>query len=152
MPPYYQSTHSFFIQAPLEKVYEALTDWALRTRWRKGIEIQWEGDSKAFLNQKVTFKVGGFPPSSFSFRVAGMEPPRRLYLEYLGRPLRGRAAIELTPENNGCQAAFHWMKVEPVGWPARIYFALGLGMRSHRTRTLATLRLLKQHLEKGNFE
>jgi uncharacterized protein YndB with AHSA1/START domain len=159
VPPYFRSTHSLFIQAPPEKIYEALTDWALRSRWRKGIGIEWEGDSKAFLNQNVTFKVKGFPSYSFSFRVSGIEPPRRLFMEYLDKPLRGRAAIEIDPstrparlgrgsEEKGCEVAFHWMKVEPVGWSARFYFALGLGMWAHRIRTMETLRMLKEYLEK----
>jgi hypothetical protein len=159
VPPYFQSTYSLFVQAPPEKIYEALTDWALRAQWRKGIGISWEGNSKASLNQKVTFKVGDFPPYSFSFQVTGMEPPRRLFMEYLGKPFNGRAAIEINPssrsarsgqgpEETGCEVAFHWMKVEPVGWPAKIYFALGLGTRSHRVRTMETLRMLKEFLEK----
>ena len=71
----------------------------------------------------------------------------------------GRAAIEINPstrsafsgqgpEETGCEVAFHWMKVEPVGWPAQVYFASGLGMRSHRLRTLETLRMLREFLEK----
>jgi uncharacterized protein YndB with AHSA1/START domain len=147
VPPYYQATHSVFIQAPPEKVYEALTDWIQRARWRKGIGIQWEGDSKAFLNQRVIFKVRGFPPTVFSFRVTGLEPPRRLFMEYLGKPLKGRAAIEIAPKQSGCQVAFHWMKVEPEGLAARIYFAFGLGMKSHRIRATETLRMLKEYLE-----
>ena len=160
MPSYFQSTHSLFVQAPPEKVYDALTDWALRAQWRRGIEISWEGESRAFLNQKVTFKVGGVPSYSFSFRVSGMEPPRRLFMEYLDKPLRGRAAIEIDPstrsarsgqgpDETGCEVAFHWMKVEPAGWPARIYFALGLGTRAHRVRAMETLRMLKEYLEKN---
>ena len=149
MPPYFQSTHSLFVKVPPEKVYEALTDWALRAQWRKGIGISWEGESKAFLNQKVTFTVMGFPSYSFSFRVTGMEPPRRLFMEYLDKLLRGRTAIEIEPDQNGCQVAFHWMNVEPAGWLARIYFALGLGTRAHRVRAMETLRMLKEYLEKS---
>jgi uncharacterized protein YndB with AHSA1/START domain len=134
--------------APAGKIYEALTDWTLRSKWRRGIEITWEGDPLAFVNQRVTFQVKGrLLPYSFSFRISGLEPPRRVYMEYLGKTLRGRAAVEIVPEETGCRVDFHWMKVEPAGLLSKVYFALGLGMRTHRRRTIETLRLLKEHLE-----
>jgi hypothetical protein len=145
---YYQSTHSISITAPAEKIYGALTDWPLRAQWRKGVEIVWQKEGKAFVGQEVSFKVKrplfSYP---FSFRVTGLEAPRRMYMEYLGKPLTGRAAIEITPEEKGCRVDFHWMKVEPAGWAAKLYFALGLGMRTHRRGTMETLRMLKNHLE-----
>jgi uncharacterized protein YndB with AHSA1/START domain len=148
VPPYYQSTHSLSIQASPEKIYEALTDWVARGAWRPGIQITWEENPKAFLNQKVVFRIQGLFPYSFSYRVAGLEPPHRLYMEYMGKPLRGRSAVEITPEEGGSRVAFHWMKVEPVGFWARLYFACGLGTRSHADRTRETLRMLKDYLEK----
>lgn len=148
--PYYQSTHSLSIAAPAEKIYEALTTWPLRAQWRSGIEINWEEEGKAFVGQKVSFKVKRpLFSHSFSFRVSGLEPSRRLFMEYLGKPLTGRAALEIVPEQGACRVEFHWMKVEPVGLAAKLYFALGLGMRTHRIRALETLRMLKDHLEKA---
>jgi hypothetical protein len=151
MASHYQSTHSLFIKAQPWKVYEALTNWTLRSNWRRGIGIAWEGEPKAFPRQKVTFKVKRPLFSySFSFRITGLEPPRRFYLEYEGKPLRGRAAMEINPEEEGCRVSFHWMKVEPAGWPARLFFALGLGMRVHGARTMETLKMLKDYLEKSS--
>lgn len=148
MPSCFQSTHSILLKATPEKVYEALTDWAVRSQWRKGIEMSWEGDSKAFVSQQVTFKVKSGPfKYFFSYRITGLEPPHRVYMEYTGIPLKGRAAMEITTEEGGSRVAFHWMKVEPGDWRAKLYFALGLGMRSHRVRTLETLRMLKEYLE-----
>ena len=158
---YYQSTHSISVAAPSEKIYEAMTHWPLRAQWRRGIDISWEGDGKAFVGQKVTFKVKRPLFSySFSFRITGLEASRRLYMEYFGKPLAGRAAVEINPsipsgpsgqalQQGGCEVAFHWMKVEPAGLAAKLYFALGLGMRVHHKRTLETLRMLKEHLEKA---
>lgn len=145
---YTQSTHSLSVAAPAEKIYEALTDWNLRSKWRRGIEITWEGEPQAFVDQKVAFKVKRPLLSySFSFRISGLEPSCRIYMEYLGQPLRGRAAVEIVPEEKGCRVDFHWMKVEPAGFLAGLYFALGLGMRAHRLRTMETLRMLKEYLE-----
>lgn len=150
---YYQSTHSLSVAAPAEKIYEALTNWPLRAQWRRDIGISWEGEDRAFVGQTVSFKVKRpFFSYSFSFRVSGLEPPRRLYMEYTGKPLMGRAAIEIVPEEGGCRVDFHWLKVEPAGWAARLYFALGLGMRTHRLRALETLRMLKEHLEKPQMD
>ncbi len=145
---HYQSTHSLSVAAPAEKIYEALTVWPLRAQWRRGIDIHWEGGAKAFVGQSVSFRVKRpWYSYSFSFRVTGLEFPRRFYMEYTGKPLAGRAAVEIVPEVKGCRVDFHWMRVEPGGWAARLYFALGLGMRAHRLRTLETLRMLKEHLE-----
>jgi uncharacterized protein YndB with AHSA1/START domain len=145
---YYQSTQSLLIQASPDQVYEALTHWTARSQWRSGIEIQWEGEERASLNQRVTFRVKRPLFSySFSFRVTGLEPPRRFYWEYSGKPLKGRAAVEINPEDRGSQVVFHWMKVEPAGWAARLFFALGLGMRAHQARTMETLQMLKGYLE-----
>ncbi len=151
MASYYQSTQSIFVPAAPEKVYEALTNWPVRSQWRRGIEIDWEEEGKAFLNQKVTFRVKRPLFSySFSFRIMGLEPPRRLYMEYTGKPLAGRAALEINPEGQGSQVTFHWMKVEPLGWAPKLFFMLGLGTRAHRNRTMETLRMLKKHLEIKN--
>jgi uncharacterized protein YndB with AHSA1/START domain len=145
---YYQSNQSLFIPASPEKVYEALTNWAVRSQWRRGIAIDWEEEGKAFLSQKVTFRVKRPLFSySFSFRITGLEPPRRLYMEYTGKPLIGRAAVEINPEENGSQVVFHWMKVEPVGWAAKLFFALGFGTRAHRLRAMETLEMLKEYLK-----
>jgi hypothetical protein len=153
MASYYQSTHSISVNASAEKIYEALTDWPTRSKWRKGIEIIWEGEPKASVNQKVTFHVKrGLLPYSFSFRITGLEPPRRFYMEYTGKPLRGRAAVEINSEHKGCNVAVHWMKVEAVGLLPWLYLKLGLGMRSHRKHTLQTLRMLKQHLEQPRMD
>jgi uncharacterized protein YndB with AHSA1/START domain len=145
---YYQSSQSLLIQASPDKVYEALTHWAVRSQWREGIEIGWEGEDRASLNQKVTFKVKRPLFSySFSLRVTGLEPPRRFYMEYTGKPLKGRAAVEINPEGQCSQVVFHWMKVEPVGLVSRLFFGLGLGMRAHRARMMETLEMLKDYLE-----
>ena len=71
---------------------------------------------------------------------------------YLDGPLTGRAALQILPEGGGCRVEFHWMKVEPVGVAAKLYFALGLGTRTHRRRTMETLRMLKEYLENPNSE
>jgi hypothetical protein len=68
-------------------------------------------------------------------------------MEYIDPPLKGRCALEILPEEGGCQVSFYWMKVEPAGLLARIYFALGWGMVSHRSRARETLGMLKEYLE-----
>jgi uncharacterized protein YndB with AHSA1/START domain len=150
VPSFFQSTQSIIVKAPAEKVYVALTDWAERSKWRPGIQMTWEGEPKAFVGQKVTFKVKEGPfVYFFSYRVTGLEPSSRIFMEYTGKPLKGRCALEITPEEEGSRVAFHWMKVEPGTWLARVYFALGLGPQTHRERTEETFRMLKNHLEKN---
>lgn len=144
----YQNTHAILIQAPAPKIFEALTDWSLRSQWRTGIDITWEDEHEAFVGQQVTFRVkGGLFPYSFSFRITGLEPPRRFFMEYTGKPLLGRAAVEIRPAGAEQMVSFHWMKVEPEGSLSRFFFALGLGERWHARRTKETLRMLKEYLE-----
>ena len=144
----FQSVEFISIQAPVEKAYEALTDWKLRSAWRQGMTLKWEGESKTRVGQTIRTRVQGFPSYSFTYRVTGLEPPSRIYMEYIGPPLKGRCSLEILPEEGGCQVSFYWMKVEPVGLLSRLYFALGLGMVSHRSRARETLRMLKETLEK----
>jgi len=149
LSPFYQATQSIFIQALPEKVYEALTNWALRAQWRAGIQVEWQGGPQAFAGQEVTFRIkDGLLRIQIRFKVTGLEAPHRIFMEYVGKPLEGRHAIELKPENGGCLVAFYWMKVRPVGIPAKLYFALGFGMRDHARRTKETLEMLKAFLEK----
>ncbi len=147
MSKYYQSTDSISIQAAPEKAYEALTNWTIRSQWRKGVILAWEGDAKAFVGQKVRTKMRGVLPYSFEYRITGLEAPYRVFMDYTGNPLKGRCALEIVPEDKGCQVSFYWMKVEPKGLLAKIYFALGLGSVSHRSRSQETLRMLKEYLE-----
>ncbi len=148
MPSYYQSVQSLFLQAPPGKVYGALTDWSLRAQWRKGIQVKWEGPPQAFVGQEVAFRVPG-PLLRYTvrFRVTGLEPPHRFYLEYFGKPLEGRHGVEVAAREGGCLVSFYWMKVKPVGLAAKLYFGLGLGSRAHRRRVTETLRMLKEFAE-----
>ncbi len=144
----YQSQDEIEILSSPEKAYQALTDWEERSRWRPGLKMKWQGGAQAFLGQDILFEIeGAFPPAHFSYCITGLEPPRRIYMEYIGSALSGRAAMEVTPLEKGCRVSFYWMKVEPKGFWAWIYFSLGLGIATHRRRTTQTLELLKKHLE-----
>jgi uncharacterized protein YndB with AHSA1/START domain len=147
---FYQSEESIVIQAAPEKIYNALTDWTLRRQWRPGLSLSWDGADQAQVGQNVRFQAAGFPPTHFEYRVSGLEPFHRIYMEYTGRPLKGRAAIEIVPEEGGCRVGFYWMRVEASSLAAKIYFALGFGLKAHQTRTRETLRLLKDYLEKAS--
>jgi len=151
--PFYQTVESIELAASPEAVYRALTDWKARSLWRPGLRVTWDGPDQAAVGQCVSFKLKGFPAYGFTYRIAGLEPPSRIYLEYLAPPLKGRAAIEITAgagnEGTGCRVAFHWMKVEPVGFLASLAFALGWGLASHRRQTRKTFQYLKQSLEKA---
>jgi uncharacterized protein YndB with AHSA1/START domain len=147
MARHYASEISLDVQAPAEKVFGALTDWSIRSQWRSGIELQWEGASQAFAGQKVVFRFnGGLFPYRFAFRVTGVDALRCLYFEYEDGPLKGRAALEVVPQEKGSKVIFHWMKVEPVGFLPRLLFAPGWGEKTHRANTLKTFELLKGYL------
>lgn len=145
---YYQSRDEIEILSAPERAYQALTDWEERSRWRPGLKMKWQGETQAFVGQEISFEItGSFPLARFSYRVTGLEPPRRIYMEYTGSALSGRAGMEVTPLEKGCRVSFYWMKVEPKGLGAWIYFALGWGLASHKRRTAQTLEMLKGYLE-----
>lgn len=145
---YYQSRDEIEIQNSPGEIYRVLTDWEEISRWLPGLKMKWKGEARAFVDQEISFEIeGSFPPARFSYRITGLEPPRRIYMEYQGSALQGRAAMEVTPIDKGCRVGFYWMEVEPKGMFARVYFMLGLGLSSHRRRTLQTLEMLKKHLE-----
>ena len=125
----YQSRNDVEIQSTPERIYRALTNWEERSRWRPGLKMKWEGSAQAFVGQVVSFDVeGSYPPASFCYRITGLEHSRRIYMEYMDSALSGRAAMEVTPLEKGCQVSFYWMKVEPRGLWAWIYFRFGFGL------------------------
>jgi len=145
---FYQSTETIVVQAKAERVYEALTHWKERMAWREGLWLQWEGSDKAVVGQKVTARLKKFPSSPFEFQISQLEPPYRIFMEYVGKPFRGRAAFEIVPDGADCHVSFYWMKVEVVGFWSRLYFQLGFGLKTHQQRSQKTLQLLKDYLEK----
>lgn len=148
MGRFYQSADSMTFPATPEKIFSLLTDWEVRNRWCPGIKVTWDGGSQAYVGQRVKFeKAFGI---TWTFRVTGLEPGRRMFFEYQEGLFRGRAALETAPEGNGTQATFYWMRVEPHGWVARLYFALGLGLKAHRRNVLKTFRKLAEYLEKND--
>ena len=145
---FYQASDSVVIQAPPQRVYEALTHWHERMIWRKGLALEWEGEEKAVIGQKISARVQGFPAHVFEFQIIQLEPPYRIFMEYTGKPLKGRAGLEIIPDGSNSHLSFYWMKVEPVGFWCGLYFRLGLGLRAHRRETQESLRMLKEYLEK----
>jgi Polyketide cyclase / dehydrase and lipid transport len=144
---FYQSTESIVIRAKAERVYQALTNWKERMSWRQGLLLQWEGPDQAVVSQKVTAGLQKFPSCPFQFQITGLEPPYRIFMEYTGKPLRGRAAFEIIPDGANCYVSFYWMKVEVVGFWSQLYFKLGFGLKTHRGRSRKTLQMLKDYLE-----
>jgi hypothetical protein len=144
---FYQSTESIVIQAKPEQVYEALTNWKERMAWREGLLLQWEGSDKAVVGQKVTASLKKFPSSPFEFEISGLEPPYRIFMQYVGKPFQGRAAFEIIPDGVECHVSFYWMKVEVKGFWNQLYFRLGFGLKTHCRRSQKTLQLLKDYLE-----
>jgi hypothetical protein len=141
----YQSADSLVISSTPGKVYEALTHWKERMAWRKGLLLQWEGADQAFVGQVISNRISGH---SFQYKITGLEPPYRIFMEYTGKSLQGRASIEIIPDGTQSHVTFYWMKVEPIGLLSQLYFQMGLGLASHRRRTRQTLEMLKEHLEK----
>lgn len=144
---FYQSTETIVIRAKAEKVYQALTHWKERMAWREGLLLQWEGPDQAVVGQKVTARLKKFPSAPFEFQITQLEPPYRIFMEYIGKPFMGRTAFEIVPDGADCHVSFYWMKVEVVGFWSQLYFRLGFGLKTHQQRSQKTLQLLKDYLE-----
>jgi Polyketide cyclase / dehydrase and lipid transport len=143
---HYQNAESIVVRSTPGKVYEALTNWKERMAWRKGLILQYEGPDRSTVGQVVTASVEG--STLFAFKITGLEPPYRIFMEYTGKPLKGRWSIEIIPDGPDCHVTFYWLRVEPVGFFASLYFKWGFGLKTHQRRTRQTLKMLKEYVEK----
>lgn len=140
-----QSVESIHLSAKPEIVFPVLRCWDMRSRWRPGVKLSWDGNSQAWVGQKVKFQKS--PWARWTLEVTGVDESGILYFRYIQGPLRGRGAFQVEPEEGGSKVSFIWMKVEPFGWLSKACFALGRGLSSHQKDSRKTLEMLGNYID-----
>jgi hypothetical protein len=124
------------VGAPVEAVWDAVTDWPGQGRWMLGtrVEVDGPGDGR-HLGARLT-AVTGVGPLGVTDRmeIVEWEPPRRCVVRHLGKVVRGDGVFEVHPLGPG-RAQFVWSELLDLplgllgrlGWPlVRPVFRLGV--------------------------
>ncbi len=135
--------------APPEAVFAVLADpytyadWVVGARRIRDADPGWPG-----LGTCLYHKVGTLPLTTRDHtRVVGVDPPHRLVLDAIARPIgMARVCIELRPEDGGTRVTLY---EDPAGWttPLKYLPPLHLLTRIRNTETLRRLEkiVLRRH-------
>lgn len=112
-----------FLRAPLESVWEVLTDWERQASWMPDVAwIRVLGEERTLGAQvEVRMKVFGIPLATDLLRVTAWEPPRRLAIHHEGVVI-GTAEWRLEATEVGTR--FTWW--EEVRMPPPVLGAISL--------------------------
>ena len=107
--------------APLEMVWEAVTDWERQGDWIAFTRIQAEAGERG-VGQRFTATTA-VGPVGFAdpIEVTRWEPPRRADVRHLGKVVRGTGSFQVEPAPGG--AWFTW--IEELELPLGAAGALG---------------------------
>lgn len=124
-----------FLAHPPDRVWKALTDPALLTRWLMPNDFQPE------IGHEFTFTTAPVPGTGFDgvirCRVLELEPARRLRIAWHGGSLQSTVTWRLEPEGTGTRLFLDHEGFDPAdpaqqlahrimgsGWPSRVLPAL----------------------------
>ena len=123
-------TVSVDVGASVEEVWAAVTDWPAQREWMVLTDVRDLGDGR--LEAFTGWRGVGFTDP---MTVTVWEPPHRCVVAHHGRVVRGSAAFEVVPIENG--ARFVWTE-----WLTLPFGRLGeIGFAVVRPLVLAPLRL-----------
>jgi uncharacterized protein YndB with AHSA1/START domain len=112
------------VVAPLETVWEAVTDWEGQRTWVLLTTVTVE-EGEPGVGQRLT-AVTGIGPLAFAdhMEVTRWEPPHRVDVRHLGRVVRGTGTFTFEPVPGG--ARFTWIEdlEPPLGPLGAAAFAL----------------------------
>jgi polyketide cyclase/dehydrase/lipid transport protein len=130
------------VDAPVEDVWAAVTDWPGQGEWMLGtvVRVDGEGDGRR-LGARLT-AVTGAGPAAFSdpMEIVEWDPPRRCVVRHLGSVVRGKGVFEVVELAPG-RAQFVWSELLELplgplgrlGWPlVRPAFRLGVRVSLER--------------------
>lgn len=96
------------LPAPIERVWDALTDLASWQQWWNLVTVIPEGPTR--LAPGVRFQLGGQRPgrpfTGWTVEVLELDPPHRIEFGYVEGDLIGRTAWELEAVDGGTRAAY----------------------------------------------
>ena len=136
------------VDAPPERVWAALTDWASQGEWMLATDVETVGGPAQGLHGRLAARTGIPLPNGRHLGVLDTmiitvwDPPRRVEVQHTGRLIRGPGIFEIHPRGAG--STFVWTErlylpygyLGVVGWFLVRPFAL-LGIRRSLRRFAA---------------
>lgn len=115
-------TLSVDVAASVEDVWAAVVDWDRQHEWMVGTRVSGGHGEGATVTAWTGWHGVGFTDP---MTVTTWDPPYRCVVRHDGRVVRGSAAFEVLPLDDG-HARFVWTEwlVLPFGWLGEIGFAL----------------------------
>jgi len=136
------------IDAPVEQVWDVLTDWDVHDRWM--VLTRAEGGRAKGASVKAFTGVGrlGFVDT---MTITVWEPPHRAVVRHTGKVVRGSGAFEVQPlaDQRSRVVWSEWLQlpfglVGHLGWPVARIFA--------RAGVQYSLRRLARYVESGQVD
>lgn len=123
------------VAAPVQKVWEATTDWERQTAWMLGTRVR-ATDGAAHEVGGAVEAWTGLGPLGFldTMVITVWEPPHRCVVDHTGRVVRGIGTFEVA-ENPGGGSVLTWSeeldlpggRIGRLGWPmVKPFVRLGL--------------------------
>jgi uncharacterized protein YndB with AHSA1/START domain len=122
-------TETVDVDAPPQRVWAALTDWAHQGEWMLGTDVRTVDGDAQDLGGRIAARTGVPLPGGRhvgvldTMVITRWEPPRRVDVRHLGRVVRGSGVFEVRPRGDG--STFVWTEVLDLplgalgraGWP-----------------------------------
>lgn len=123
------------VDAPAQRVWDAVVDWEAQGRWILGTRVRATRGPGRGVGDHVTAVTGvGRVGFSDEFEITVWEPPRVCVVQHLGRVVRGTGTFAVEAES-AARSRFVWSEdlqlplglLGRVGWPlVRPAFAAGV--------------------------
>ena len=122
-------TETVDVDAPPERVWAALTDWARQGEWMLATDVRPVGGPAQEVGGRVEARTGVPVPGGRHLGVLDpmlitrWEPPLRVEVRHTGRVVRGTGVFEIRPR--GAVSTFAWTErldlplgaLGRIGWP-----------------------------------
>jgi carbon monoxide dehydrogenase subunit G len=128
------------VDAPPERVWAVLTDWARQGEWMLATDVRTVGGPAQGVGGRLAARTGLPLPGGRrvglldTMVITKWEPPRLVEMQHTGRIVRGPAIFEVEPRDEGAT----------VTWTERLYPPYGylgeLGWRLVRPAAVAGIR------------
>ncbi len=123
------------VDAPAQRVWDAIVDWEAQGRWILGTRVRATRGAGRQVGDRVT-AVTAVGPIGFSdeFEITVWDPPRVCVVQHLGRVVRGTGTFAVEAES-AARSRFVWSEdlalplgaLGRAGWPlVRPVFAAGV--------------------------
>ena len=127
-------TVSVDIDAPVDTVWAAVTDWESQGEWMLGTAVRVTRGDGASLGSELSATTGVGPLGvTDTMEIVGWDPPYRAVVRHTGAVVRGSGVFAVAPRGDG--SVFHWTEqlelplgaLGAAGWPVvRPVFRAGI--------------------------